>query len=201
MGNGRISRSPPCSEVKHLSPAEGASLEGTRADLVGQRTSRFQHQQGNLRNLIPVTLSACTTLEHLHLQGNSFSGSLHLSLKTLKNIKELDLSRNNLSGQIPEYLENLFVLKPVLQSLRGLCGDLEELHLPSCHFARPRITRITLLKVVIPVAVILMILLACLIIVYTGRRKHTQKSSRTLPMEQHFPMVSYAELNKATNDF
>ena len=49
--------------------------------------------------------------------------------------------------------------------------------------------------------VILMILLACLIIVYTGRRKHTQKSSRTLPMEQQFPMVSYADLSKATNNF
>ncbi|KAH9669147.1 protein kinase domain-containing protein [Citrus sinensis] len=168
-------------------------------------TGSIPAEVGNLKNLvqlglsenrfsneIPVSLSACTTLEYLYMEGNSLTGSIPLALKTLKSIKELDLSRNNLSGQIPEFLENLSFLEYLNLSYnhlegevprRGvfsnktrfyftgnkrLCGGLDELHLPVCHSAGPRKTRIALLKVVVPVT---------------------------------FPMVSYADLSKATNDF
>ena len=201
-------------------------------------TGSIPAEVGNLKNLvqlglsenrfsneIPVSLSACTTLEYLHMEGNSLTGSIPLALKTLKSIKKLDLSRNNLSGQIPEFLENLSFLEYLNLSYnhlegevprRGvfsnktrfyftgnkrLCGGLDEFDLPVCHSAGPRKTRIALLKVVVSVTVILTIILACLIVVYTRKRKHTHKSSSMLPMEQQFPMVSYADLSKATNDF
>ncbi|KDO38926.1 hypothetical protein CISIN_1g041374mg, partial [Citrus sinensis] len=83
-------------------------------------TGSIPTEVGNLKNLvqldlsenhfsieIPVSLSACTTLEYLYMEGNSVTGSIPLALNTLKSIKELDLSRNNLSGHIPEFLENL----------------------------------------------------------------------------------------------
>ncbi|KAH9717790.1 putative receptor-like protein kinase [Citrus sinensis] len=174
---------------------------------------------------IPTTLSSCTSLEYLKMQDNSFRGSIPSSLISLKSIEVLDLSCNNLSGQIPEYLEDLSFLEYLNLSYNDfegqvptkgvfsnktrisliengkLCGGLDELHLPACHNTRPRKAKITILKVLIPVIVLLTILSVGLIVVCTRRRKQTQKSSTLLSMEQQFPMVSYAELNKATNEF
>ncbi|KAH9717787.1 protein kinase domain-containing protein [Citrus sinensis] len=165
--------------------------------------------RNNFSNEIPVTLSACTTLEYLLMQGNSFNGSIPQSLNALKSIKELDLSCNNLSGQIPIHLGNLPFLeylnlsynhfegkvpkKGVFSnetriSLTGneqFCGGLGELHLPACHSVGPRKETITLLKVVIPVI----------------GTKLAHKLSSALLMEQQFPIVSYAELSKATKEF
>ncbi|KAJ4725608.1 putative Receptor-kinase [Melia azedarach] len=174
---------------------------------------------------IPVTLSGCTGLEYLSMQENSFSGSIPETLSSLKSIKELDFSHNNLSGQIPDYLENLPFLvylnlsynhfegevptKGVFSNTTGislsgnekLCGGIKELHLPSCRSRGSRKPKITLLKVLIPVTVSCLILLACFIIVYARRRRSAHKSASMLPLEQQFPMVSFAELRKATNEF
>ncbi|GAY33377.1 hypothetical protein CUMW_275020, partial [Citrus unshiu] len=159
------------------------------------------------------------------LEGNSFNGSIPQSLNALKSIKELDLSCNNLSGQIPKYLEDLPFLeylnlsynhfegevpkKGVFSnetriSLIGneqLCGGIGELHLPACHSGGPRKETNTILKVVIPVIGSVLIFLICSIVVYTRRTKLAHKSSSVLLMEQPFPIVSYAELTKATNEF
>ncbi|KAK9230370.1 hypothetical protein WN944_023337 [Citrus x changshan-huyou] len=181
--------------------------------------------RNHFSNEIPVTLSACTTLEYLIMQGNSFNGRIPQSLNALKSIKELDLSCNNLSGQIPKYLEDLPFLeylnlsynhyegevpkKGVFSnetriSLTGneqLCGGIGELHLPACHSGGPRKETTTILKVVIPVIGSVLIFLICSIVVYTRRTKLAHKSSSVLLMEQQFPIVSYAELSKATNEF
>ncbi|ESR41079.1 hypothetical protein CICLE_v10027381mg [Citrus x clementina] len=181
--------------------------------------------RNHFSNEIPVTLSACTTLEYLLMQGNSFNGSIPQSLNALKSIKELDLSCNNLSGQIPIHLQDLPFLeylnlsynhfegevpkKGVFSnetriSLTGneqLCGGLGELHLPACHSVGRRKETITLLKVVIPVIGLVLSLLMCFIVVYTRRTKLAHKLSSALLMEQQFPIVSYAELSKATKEF
>ncbi|KAH7515173.1 hypothetical protein JRO89_XSUnG0165800 [Xanthoceras sorbifolium] len=123
----------------------------------------FPSDVGKLKNLIsldisgnhfsreiPVTLGGCTSLEYLSLQGNSFSGSIPplISWRSIKsNVTEISLVGND-----------------------NLCGGLAELHLPSCHSKGSEKSKITLLKVVIP-------------------------------MEEPFPMISYAELSKATNEF
>ncbi|KDO47976.1 hypothetical protein CISIN_1g001738mg [Citrus sinensis] len=174
---------------------------------------------------IPATLSACTSLEYLNLSYNSFRGGIPLSLSSLKSVKVLDLSSNNLSGQIPKYLENLSFLeylnissnhfegkvptKGVFSnktriSLSGngkLCGGLYELQLPSCGSKGSRKSTVALFKVVIPVTISCLILLGCFIVVYARRRRFVHKSSVTSPMEQQFPIVSYAELSKATGEF
>ncbi|KAK9225084.1 hypothetical protein WN943_010125 [Citrus x changshan-huyou] len=174
---------------------------------------------------IPVTLSACTSLQQLYLQGNSFSGSIPSSLSSLKSIKELDMSSNNLSGQIPEYLENLSFLeylnlsynhfegevptKGVFSnktriSLSGngkLCGGLDELNLPPCPSRELKKRTDFLLKVVVPVTVSGVILSVCLVLFLARRRRSAHKFSVSQLMDQQFPMISYAELSKATNDF
>ncbi|GAY63631.1 hypothetical protein CUMW_227190, partial [Citrus unshiu] len=181
--------------------------------------------RNHFSNEIPVTLSARTTLEYLIMQGNSFNGRIPQSLNALKSIKELDISCNNLSGQIPKYLEDLPFLeylnlsynhfegevpkKGVFSnetriSLTGneqLCGGIGELHLPARHSRGPRKETTTILKVVIPVIGSVLIFLICSIVVYTRRTKLAHKSSSVLLMEQQFPIVSYAELSKATNEF
>ncbi|KAL9459411.1 hypothetical protein AB3S75_002752 [Citrus x aurantiifolia] len=174
---------------------------------------------------IPTTLSSCTSLEYLDMHENSFSGSIPFALNSLKSIKAIDLSCNNLSGQIPKYLKNLLFLEllnlsynhfegevptkgvfssKINISLLGnekLCGGLNELHLPPCHSTRTRKSTVTLLKVLLPVIGSVLVLLTCRSVVENRRRKLAHKSSSTLRMEQPFPMVSYAELSKATNEF
>ncbi|KAL5748063.1 hypothetical protein ACOSP7_025099 [Xanthoceras sorbifolium] len=173
---------------------------------------------------IPVTLGGCTSLEYLSLQGNSFSGSIP-PLISLRSIKRLDFSSNNLSGQIPKYLENLSFLEYLNLSYNhfegevpaggvfsnvteislvgndNLCGGLAELHLPSCHSKGSEKSKINLLKVVIPVLVSFFILSSCFIIIFTRRKKFSHKTSIMLHMEEPFPMISYAQLSKATNEF
>ncbi|KAH9668947.1 putative receptor-like protein kinase [Citrus sinensis] len=175
--------------------------------------------------VIPVTLSTCVSLEYLDISSNSFHGVIPFSLGFLKSIKELNVSSNNLSGQIPEFLQNLSFLeflnlsynhlegevptKGVFRnktkiSLQGnvkLCGGIDELHLPSCPSRGSRKRKITLLKVLIPVAVSCLVLSSCLTIVYARRRRSAHKSVDTSPMEKQFPMISYAELSKATSEF
>ncbi|KAH7548517.1 hypothetical protein JRO89_XS14G0146100 [Xanthoceras sorbifolium] len=174
---------------------------------------------------IPSTLGGCSSLEYLRMQGNSFSGNIPSSLSSLRSIKELDLSSNNFSGQIPEYFQNLSFLeylnlsynhfegevptKGVFKnatkiSLLGnekLCGGLATMHLPSCHSKRSMKSKFSVPKVVAPLLVSCLILSLCFIIIITRRRKAANESSRTLHMEEQFPMVSYADLNKATNEF
>ncbi|KAL5853949.1 hypothetical protein ACOSQ3_009067 [Xanthoceras sorbifolium] len=175
---------------------------------------------------IPVTLGGCTSLEYLNLQGNHFSGSIPPSLSSLKSMKMLDLSSNNLSGRIPEYFENLSFMdflnlsynsfegevprKGVFNNTRKfsltgnkkLCGGLVVLHLPPCQSKRSNKSKTNLLKVLIPTMVSCLILSSAgIIVVITRRRKSSNKSSGMMHMEVQFPLVSYADLNKATNEF
>ncbi|KAL5748057.1 hypothetical protein ACOSQ2_025354 [Xanthoceras sorbifolium] len=176
---------------------------------------------------IPSTLGGCSSLESLSLRGNYFSGRIPSSLNSVKSIKILDLSSNNLSGQIPIFLENLFFLESLNLSYNGfegdvptkgvfsnttkfslignkrLCGGVTELHLPLCHSKGSKKSEILRLRVVIPVIATVLIVssVACFIIVITRKRKLSNKISRMLHMDKQFPMVSYAELSKATNEF
>ncbi|KAL5748060.1 hypothetical protein ACOSQ2_025357 [Xanthoceras sorbifolium] len=175
---------------------------------------------------IPSTLGGCSSLEALNLQGNSFSRTIPPSFSSLKSIKELDLSSNNLSGQIPKYLENLSFLESLnlsynefegevptkgvfnntrkfaLIANKRLCGGVAELHLPLCHSGESKKSKIPHLKVIIPVVASILILFStCFIFVITRTKKFEQKSSSMLNIEEQFPMISHAELSKATNEF
>ncbi|KDO38272.1 hypothetical protein CISIN_1g043388mg, partial [Citrus sinensis] len=178
-------------------------------------------QVGNLKNLV-IT---CVSLEYLDISSNSFHGVIPFSLGFMKSIKELNVSSNNLSGQIPEFLQNLSFLeflnlsynhlegevptkgvfsnktKISLQVNVKLCGGIDELHLLSCPSKGSRKPKLTLLKVLIPVVVSCLILSSCLTIVFARRRRSAHKSVDTSPAKKQFPMISYAELSKATSEF
>ncbi|KAL5799777.1 hypothetical protein ACOSQ4_032661 [Xanthoceras sorbifolium] len=175
---------------------------------------------------IPSTFGSCTSLEKLDMSNNSFSGSIPPSLSSLRSLQWLDLSSNNLSGQIPEYFETLSFLKYLnlsynhfggevptkgifsnkigisLAGNKRLCGGLVEMHLPPCPSKRLKKSKIPLLIVVIPVIVsCFILLLAFFIIIFTRKRRSAQNTSSMLQMDELFPMVSYAELRRATDDF
>lgn len=152
---------------------------------------------GNLKNVVvldlsvnqfpvrfPLLLSAWTSLEYHIVYGNSFKGTILVSLSSLKSIEEVDLSSNNLSGQLPRLFVNFSILvllnlsynhfdgevptKGIFNnktriSLAGngkLCGGFDGLHLPSCHSKRSR--KVTRLILVIPV------IISCLVILEEG---------------------------------
>ncbi|KAL5817156.1 hypothetical protein ACOSQ3_025534 [Xanthoceras sorbifolium] len=173
---------------------------------------------------IPATLGSCSSLEYLDLQGNSFNGSIPPSLSSLRSIRMLNLSSNNLSGEIPKYLEDLsfleyldlsynhfegevptkgFFTNTTEISLRGnekLCGGLAEMNFPSCHSKESKKSKTSLPKVVILVIVSCLIVSSSFIFIFT-RRGCAKKSSRIMHVEVQFPMVTYAELRKATSEF
>ncbi|XP_031271077.1 putative receptor-like protein kinase At3g47110 isoform X2 [Pistacia vera] len=186
---------------------------------------RLDISRNNFSGEIPNTLGACITLEYLNIQGNSFLGGIPQSLSSLKSIKQLDLSSNNLSGGIPEFVENLSFLeylnlsynhfegevpkkgafsnstKIALAGNEKLCGGLDELHLQPCQSKVSKKLKVPLLKVIIPVILSCLILLSCFIVVCTRRRNSAHNSCSIPRLEEQFPMVSYSELRKATNEF
>ncbi|KAK2641342.1 hypothetical protein Ddye_023105 [Dipteronia dyeriana] len=198
-------------------PSEVSNLKNLVAmDISGNRFS----------GEIPFAIGSCTSLENLSMNGNSFSGNIPPSMSSLKGIKMLDLSSNNLSGQIPEFLENLsflgflnlsyndfegevptkgvfsYVTEISIIGNKRLCGGVAELHLPLCHSEVSKKKSKILLKLVIPViASVLLLSSICFIIVIKRRRKPAQESSSMSNLEGQFPMISYAELSKATNEF
>ncbi|KAI9157267.1 hypothetical protein LWI28_019510 [Acer negundo] len=175
---------------------------------------------------IPSSLGSCTSLEFLNMSDNSFNGSIPPSLSSLRSILELNLSSSNLLGQIPKYLETLSFLiylnlsyndfegkvptKGVFSNRTGfslegndrLCGGLVEMHLPSCPTRSLKQSKNVRLKVVIPLIVSCVILsLTFFIVICTRKRRSVQNASSPLHMEELFPMISYAELSRATDKF
>ncbi|GAY62634.1 hypothetical protein CUMW_219430, partial [Citrus unshiu] len=170
-----------------------------------------------LTSTLPQQILSVTTLSlYLELDNNLLNGSLPPEVGNLKNLLRL---------HIPEYPENLsfFELLNLSYNYFGsevptkgvfnnktrfsiigngkLCGGLDELHLPSCRYKGSIKPSITSLKVLIPVIVSCLILLVISFIFYARRKKPAHKDSNMLSMKQQFPMISHAELSKATNNF
>ncbi|KAK9230232.1 hypothetical protein WN944_023199 [Citrus x changshan-huyou] len=191
------------------------NLQGNIPSSLGncQNLKGFDASHNKLTGAIPQQVLSITTLSvYLDLSHNLLNGSLPLQVGNLKNLipeflqnlsflEFLNLSYNHLEGEVPT--KGVFSNKTKI-SLQGnvkLCGGIDELHLPSCPSRGSRKRKITLLKVLIPVAVSCLVLSSCLTIVYARRRRSAHKSVDTSPMEKQFPMISYAELSKATSEF
>ncbi|KAL3750550.1 hypothetical protein ACJRO7_011537 [Eucalyptus globulus] len=176
-----------------------------------------------LSGVIPPTLGKCIMLERLDLGNNLFEGSIPSSLRALKSLQLLDLGRNNLSGQIPKYLQNFIFLQDLnlsFNNLEGevpydglfrnvsaisitgnsrLCGDTKELGLPPCKIHRKK--KQSTLKLVIPLTILCFLLLACFLISLIRRRKSGRKRHSAPSVKEHFPQVSYLQLQQATENF
>ncbi|KAA8534091.1 hypothetical protein F0562_031716 [Nyssa sinensis] len=181
--------------------------------------------ENELSGEIPSSLSSCTDLVNLYMEGNFFQGSIPPAFSSLRGIESFDLSRNNLSGQIPTFFEK-FSLKKLNLSFNDfegevptkgiftnasaisvvgnnkLCGGISKLQLPRCNIKKPRKRKLSLVHIiVISVACTLLgVAMVSSFLFYWLRKKRRTQSSESL-LKEPFLKVSYERLLKATDGF
>ncbi|XP_049391691.1 receptor kinase-like protein Xa21 [Solanum stenotomum] len=178
--------------------------------------------------MIPTRLGELQNLQSLDLSNNSFFGQIPLSFANLISLEYLDLSLNALSGTIPKSLEKLLSLKSInvsfngfegelptggvfsnstLQSFlgnKGLCG-VHILDIPACASTNPgkqsRLKEV-LLKIVTPVVISsFLIFLLFSIWIMKRHKKGKSKDVEQVPEIKTHQLVSYHEIQRATNNF
>ncbi|KAH0757259.1 hypothetical protein KY290_020752 [Solanum tuberosum] len=177
--------------------------------------------------MIPSNLGDLQNLQSLALSNNSFSGQIPLSFANLISLQFLDLSLNALSGTIPKSLEKL-PLKNInvsfnelegeipsggvfsnstLQSFlgnRGLCGA-HILEIPACVVTNPgqqSNLKEVVVKIVTPVIISsFVILLLVSIWIMKWQKKGKSKDVEKVPEIKTFQLISYHEIQRATNNF
>ncbi|XP_068488044.1 probable LRR receptor-like serine/threonine-protein kinase At3g47570 [Phaseolus vulgaris] len=183
--------------------------------------------ENNFSGVIPSSLGSCISLEKLHLEGNSFDGNIPQTLKNLRGLLDIDLSRNNLSGKIPEFLGEFTELKHLNLSYNNfegeipkkgifknatslslygnnkLCGGVPELNFPACTVRKASLARRLVLKVAIPIAcaVVLLLIISCFLkLLPTVKR--SKKKTPTSTTERDLELkISYSEITKCTDGF
>ncbi|KAK4592873.1 hypothetical protein RGQ29_017146 [Quercus rubra] len=175
---------------------------------------------------IPAQLGDCLALETLYMQGNSFEGTIP-DLSKLKGIQYLDLSHNNLSGQITSYMANF----PVLQTLNlsfnnlegdvpvegvfrnasavevkgntGLCGGIQELHLPACPIQRSKKHKKHFaFKLILAISIVAAFCLTLFSLMALSWLKKLKKKSLSIStFGPSYQKISYKELHSATDGF
>ncbi|KAK2992462.1 hypothetical protein RJ640_011601 [Escallonia rubra] len=188
----------------------------------------FDVSNNKLSGEIPGSLGGCRILTGFFIAGNSFRGAIPPSLSSLRGLEFLDLSSNNLTGKIPSYLGSF----PFLQGLNisfndfdgevplggilddssrialdgniKLCGGVPELQLPKCTIKEvsKKYKVFHVLRLVIPIACGIMVLISVLLYVCVYKRRHTdQVFPSRFPTKDMLPKVSYGSLHKATDGF
>ncbi|XP_062196969.1 receptor kinase-like protein Xa21 isoform X2 [Phragmites australis] len=202
------------------------NLEGSIPQEIGNLNNlvEFHAESNKLSGQIPSTLGQCQVLQNLYLQSNFLSGNIPSLLGQLKGLAILDLSRNNLSGQIPKFLGDLTTLHSLnlsfnsfigevptvgvfanasglsIQGNGKLCGGIPDLHLPPCSSQLPKKKhKLLVVPIVISLVATLVIILSLYIVLTWHRRSKTKTLSTTF-MQGH-PLISYAQLVKATDGF
>ncbi|XP_062181743.1 putative receptor-like protein kinase At3g47110 [Phragmites australis] len=182
----------------------------------------------NMSGEIPSTLGNCESLEDIEFDHNDFSGSIPVSLGNIRTLKALNLSHNNLTGSIPASLGNLKLLEQLdlsFNNLKGevptkgifksattmridgnqeLCGGPPELHLLACPVIPLDSSKHKLsvvLKVVIPVATVVSLVVLISILLFFRRKKQKTKSVSLPSFGREFPRISYSDIVRATEGF
>jgi receptor kinase-like protein len=202
------------------------NLEGSIPQEIGNLKGLVEFFAGwnKLSGEIPITLGECQLLQSLYLQNNMLSGSIPALQGQLLNLESLDLSSNNLSGQIPKFLENLTMLYYLnlsfnsfvgqvpsfgifanasaisIQGNDKLCGGIPDIHLPPCSFQLPKKKHVLLMIPIILTTAATLFILALLYFLRTKCKKGRTEIPSTMSMHGH-PLVSYAQLAVATDDF
>ncbi|GKV33883.1 hypothetical protein SLEP1_g42329 [Rubroshorea leprosula] len=173
---------------------------------------------------IPSALGDCLMLEGLWMSDNLFEGGIPSSINNLKSLVAIDLSNNKLFGEIPEYFQNFPLLQYLNLSFNNfegklpigrifgnvsiifvvgnprLCGGIHQLGLPSCKIRDKKLHLLIILISVIASCSIF--LTVSLLVTFAYKRSKRKASTSTTAQDpKQFPMISYAELSQATNEF
>ncbi|XAR51188.1 Non-specific serine/threonine protein kinase [Bertholletia excelsa] len=203
------------------------SLEGEVPPEIGNLKAVYIIDlSGNkISSQIPSTVGELNMLKYLSLSNNSFQGPIFSSFSNLLSLEFQDLSLNSLSGSIPTSLETLLCPKCISISFnhlqgeihsggvfsnssamsfignRDLCG-LPKFKVPICASNNQKGSRDNklLLKLIIPL-ISSATLLAALVIWWIKQGKETATMPADLPPTFMHPVISYHELERATNNF
>ncbi|XP_042380241.1 putative receptor-like protein kinase At3g47110 [Zingiber officinale] len=208
--------------------ASGNRLQGQIPNTLGDcHVLEYLALDDNLfQGSIPSTLANIAGLTGLNLTKNNLSGEIPRTLSSISGLQELYLAHNNLSGAIPEFLQNLSSLfavdlsfnhlegavptKGVFQNISrfsivgndGLCGGIQELHLPSCpmHSSERKHSKSTPLLITVPTLCFFFLLLLS-VLIYRRKKKQEESPTSSSPLDMHYPIISYFELSKSTAGF
>ncbi|PNX98674.1 LRR receptor-like kinase resistance protein, partial [Trifolium pratense] len=94
-------------------------LSLTSNNFIGRLQNFIDVSENHLSGDIPETIGECISLEYLHLQGNSFNGTIPIHLASLK-------------GEVPT--DGVFgnATQVAIIGNNKLCGGISQLHLPPC---------------------------------------------------------------------
>ncbi|KAL7173194.1 hypothetical protein ACSBR2_032628 [Camellia fascicularis] len=148
-----------------------------------------------------------TTLQQLIAGANQISGTILEGIENLIGLTWLVISMNSIIreipvGEVPQ--EGVFRNTSSFSVVENkkLCGSIKSLGLPACEIPVPKKMGTSLaVKVAILVAISCLILLVCLIGCLRKMKRLGRSSPTTLPVDEKFIKVSYAELLQATNKF
>ncbi|XP_075667174.1 putative receptor-like protein kinase At3g47110 [Castanea sativa] len=187
--------------------------------------SELDISENKLSGEIPGSLSSCTSLEYLYMEGNFFRGVIPTSLSTSRGIQVIDLSRNKLSGQIPNFLDKLSLKNLNLSfndfegevptkgvfanasalSIVGndrLCGGISKLKLPRCVTKENKKMKWHLaIKILISVACVILVVTTVSFFLFYWHKNRRKENTSGSYLRKSLLKVSYQTLLKATDGF
>lgn len=135
----------------------------------------------------------------LDLSSNNFSGKIPKFLGNIPSLYYLNLSFNNFVGEVPDF--GVFANSTEI-SIRGngkLCGGVPDLHLPACTLQLPkRKHKFLVIPIVISLVTVIVLLLLFKLLIWNKKLKTKVPSNTSI---QGHPMISYAQLVRATDGF
>ncbi|CAL4910412.1 unnamed protein product [Urochloa decumbens] len=166
--------------------------------------SMLNFTRNALSGTIPQELSKIHGLQKLYLAHNNLSGAIPQQFENSSALVELDLSYNHLDGEVPSHgvFNNMSGLSVIGND--GLCGGVAELKLPPCA-VKPHSKKKSLqLKILLPVAGIVICFSLLLFVLFLFKRRKRSDSIDTTQnrlLDNKYPRVSYLELFEATDGF
>ncbi|KAL0287875.1 UNVERIFIED_CONTAM: Receptor kinase-like protein Xa21 [Sesamum angustifolium] len=151
---------------------------------------------------IPNSLSNLIVIEFLDLSLNELSGGIPPSLGSLLDLKYLNLSFNMLQGEIPTTGVFTNITSEDLMGNPNLCGA-PKLNFPLCSARAPgqRKKSSLVLKITIPIAATLLVLICLLVWLSLSRKKHLKNPTGSDSLPVGHQGISYYELLRATESF
>ncbi|CAN6349666.1 unnamed protein product [Urochloa humidicola] len=166
--------------------------------------SMLNFTRNALSGTIPQELSKIHGLQKLYLAHNNLSGVIPQPFENLSALVELDLSYNHLDGEVPSHgvFNNTSGLSVIGND--GLCGGIAELKLPPCDVKPHSQQKPLQLKILLPVAGIVICFSVLLFVIFLLKRRKRLDIIDTMQnnlLDNKYPRVSYLELFEATNGF
>ncbi|WVZ53257.1 hypothetical protein U9M48_004226 [Paspalum notatum var. saurae] len=188
---------------------DGNSFNGSLPTSISEMRglAMFNLRNNFLSGAIPQEFGRMKVLEELYLAHNNLSGQIPVTFQSMTSLHQLDISFNHLTGLIP--MEGVFAKSTgfLFVGNDGLCGGVQELHLPPCpvRSRKHRGMKHQLVLIIIVVSIGSLLCLTLTLFSYSrwkkGSHSTTLATTERSFMDHKYPKVSYAELLQGTDGF